>query len=182
MGFCIYNNVAAAAAAARAAGCRKLAIIDWDVHHGNGTQDIFWRDPDVLYASLHEWPLYPGSGAAAETGDGAGQGATINVPLPRGSGDHRYLTVLAEIIVPRLSAFAPELVLISAGYDAARGDRLAGMALSEAGYADMVRLLREGSRPSAGDRLIAVLEGGYDLGNLERCVAATAGALKATQP
>src|SRR5688572_13684823 len=116
MGFCLLNNVAIAAAAARAAGAARVAILDWDVHHGNGTQDIFWNDPSVLYLSVHQWPYYPGSGAPAEVGGPGALGATVNVGLPAGSGDREYLAVFDEVMVPALRRFKPDLLFVSAGF------------------------------------------------------------------
>jgi acetoin utilization deacetylase AcuC-like enzyme len=174
MGFCLYNNIALAAAAARAEGCARVAIVDWDVHHGNGTQAAFYGDPDVLFCSLHQWPLYPGTGRTNEMGEGAGAGATINLPVPAGTGDAEVTALFDDVLLPRLHAFAPQLLLISAGYDAAAGDPLGGLRLTPAGYAALTRRLR---RQAVGGRVVAILEGGYDLGNLERCTAATARAL-----
>src|SRR4051812_3534705 len=127
MGFCLLNNVAAAAAAARAAGAGRVAIVDWDVHHGNGTQDIFWDDPSVLYMSVHQFPYYPGTGAASEIGGPNALGATLNVGLPAGSRDADYAAVFDHVFVPKLERFKPDLVLISAGFDAFEHDPLAGM-------------------------------------------------------
>src|SRR5262249_53310219 len=138
MGFCLFNNVAVAAAALRARhGLGRVAILDWDVHHGNGTQHLFERDPSVFYASLHQWPLYPGTGAAEERGLGPGEGATRNCPLPPGSGDAEWLRALEDEILPELEAFRPEFVLVSAGFDAHRLDPLSGTCLTERAYAEM---------------------------------------------
>jgi len=163
MGFCLLNNVAAAAAAARAAGAARVAILDWDVHHGNGTQDIFWNDPSVLYLSVHQFPYYPGTGAPTELGGPAAHGATINVGLPGGSGDAEYAAVFDHVFVPALERFKPDLVLISAGFDAFEHDPLAGMRVTHAGFAAMARRLRAVADRHAAGRLVAVLEGGYDL-------------------
>jgi acetoin utilization deacetylase AcuC-like enzyme len=171
MGFCLLNNVAIAARAARAAGARRVAIIDWDVHHGNGTQDIFWRDPDVMYVSTHQWPLYPGTGGPAEIGAGPGAGTTINLPLPASSGDREYATAFEEVIVPRLLSYRPDLILISAGFDAFVDDPLANMKLSVAGYLNLCRMLREVSERVCEGRLVAVLEGGYDLAGTSACAS-----------
>jgi acetoin utilization deacetylase AcuC-like enzyme len=173
MGFCILNNVAIAAADARARGAARVAIVDWDVHHGNGTQAAFWRDPSVLYVSTHQSPLYPGTGMADEIGEGEGRGTTINLPLPAGSGDAEYAAAFDDVIVPALTAFAPDLILISAGYDAFSADPLAGMQVSAAGYRRMAACLRQVAESTSGGRLVAVLEGGYDLGGLTACVAET---------
>jgi acetoin utilization deacetylase AcuC-like enzyme len=166
MGFCLFNNVAVAAAAARAAGAARVAIVDWDVHHGNGTQDIFWDDPNVLYLSVHQFPYYPGTGAPAELGGPAARGATINVGLPSGCVDADYAAVFDHVFAPALTRFAPQLIFISAGFDAFVHDPLAGMRVTHAGFAAMTRQLRAVADRVAGGRLIAVLEGGYDLDGL----------------
>jgi len=163
MGFCLLNNVAVAAAAVRAAGAARVAIIDWDVHHGNGTQDIFWDDPDVLYLSVHQFPYYPGSGAPTEVGGPRAAGATVNVGLPSGAGDADYAAVFDHVFLPALAQFRPDLMLISAGFDAFEHDPLAGMRVSHAGFAAMARRLRAVADRHAGGRIVAVLEGGYDL-------------------
>ncbi len=173
MGFCILNNVAIAAAAARAQGAARVAVVDWDVHHGNGTQAAFWRDPSVMYVSTHQSPLYPGTGASHEIGAGAGRGTTINLPLPAGSGGADYAAAFDDVIVPALRTFRPDLILISAGFDAYAEDPIAGMRVSAAGYGRMAQALRAVADEVAGGRLVAVLEGGYDLGGLTSCVAAT---------
>jgi len=166
MGFCLLNNVAAAAAAARAEGAARVAIVDWDVHHGNGTQDIFWDDPDVLYLSVHQFPYYPGSGAPTEIGGAGAEGATINVGLPGGGTDADYAAVFDHVFVPALERFAPDLVLVSAGFDAFEHDPLAGMRVTRAGFAAMARRLRAVADRVAAGRIVAVLEGGYDLDGL----------------
>ncbi len=178
MGFCLLNNVAVAAAAALAGGIGRVAIVDWDVHHGNGTQDIFWSDGRVLFVSLHEAPLYPGTGAVNERGAGPGLGRIVNLPLPAGGDDAAYRLAFTEVVLPTLRRFAPELVLVSAGFDAHVRDPLASMQVTEAGYAWMARALREVADESAGGRLGLLLEGGYDLAALEGSVrAALRGAL-----
>jgi acetoin utilization deacetylase AcuC-like enzyme len=166
MGFCLLNNVAIAAAAARAAGAARVAILDWDVHHGNGTQDIFWNDPDVLYLSVHQWPYYPGSGAPAEIGGPSARGATVNVGLPAGSGDAQYLAVFDEVLIPAIRRFKPDLVLVSAGFDAHEDDPLAGMRVTRAGFGAMAARLRTAVDAIAGGRMVVAMEGGYDLGGL----------------
>jgi acetoin utilization deacetylase AcuC-like enzyme len=186
MGFCIFNTIAVAAAHALERGAARVMIIDWDVHHGNGTQDAFYDSDQVLFVSLHQSPLYPGSGAASERGVGRGSGFTRNVPLRAGGGDEVYRTVFEEIVVPEAEAFQPELVLISAGFDAHAADPLASMRVSEAGFAGMARRAREVAETHAGGRLIAFLEGGYDPPALARSVAATLAVLdnaeSATEP
>jgi acetoin utilization deacetylase AcuC-like enzyme len=173
MGFCLLNNVAIASAAALRAGVDRLAIIDWDVHHGNGTQDIFWSDGRVLFISLHEAPLYPGTGAAHEVGGGAGLGRIVNVPLPPSADDAVYRLAFEEVVLPTLLRFGPELVLISAGFDAHARDPLASMQVTEDGYAWMGRAVRGVADETAGGRVGVVLEGGYDLGALEVSLAAS---------
>ncbi len=177
MGFCLINNVAVAAAAARAAGAARVAIVDWDVHHGNGTQDIFWNDPSVLYTSVHQFPYYPGTGAPTEIGGTEARGSTINVGLPAGSGDADYAAVFDHVFMPALAAFEPDLLIISAGFDAFEADPLAGMRVTHKGYAAMARRLRWAAKRWSSDRVIAVLEGGYDLDGLAGGMTATLDAL-----
>ncbi|MBL8862624.1 MAG: histone deacetylase [Planctomycetes bacterium] len=179
-GFCVLNNVALAAAHLRTQlGLERVAIVDWDVHHGNGTQAIFAADPTVYYASLHQWPLYPGSGLAEERGVGPGLGATRNCPLAPGSGDREWLAALEAAVLPDLERFAPEFLLVSAGYDAHRDDPLGGTALSTAGFGRLTRLLVDFARSRCGGRLVLVLEGGYDLGALAAGVEASIAELRA---
>jgi acetoin utilization deacetylase AcuC-like enzyme len=173
MGFCMLNNVAIAAADARARGAARVAIVDWDVHHGNGTQHAFYADPDVMYVSTHQWPLYPGTGASTEIGEGAGRGTTINLPLPAGSGDADYAAAFDDVIAPALRAYKPDVILISAGFDAWQDDPIAGMRVTARGYRRMAEVLRAVADEVAGGRLVAVLEGGYDLNGLTACVAET---------
>jgi acetoin utilization deacetylase AcuC-like enzyme len=179
MGFCLVNNVAVAAAAARAAGAARVAIVDWDVHHGNGTQDIFWDDPTVLYTSVHQYPFYPGTGAAVEVGGPAARGATVNVGLPAGSGDADYLAAFDHVITPAIERFAPDLVLISAGFDAYVADPLAGMRVSDKGFAAIARRIRAVADRVSSGRMVAVLEGGYDLDGIAGGITATLAALTA---
>jgi acetoin utilization deacetylase AcuC-like enzyme len=167
MGFCLYNNAALAAAHARARGLSRIAVIDWDVHHGNGTQEAFYADPGVLYVSTHQYPLYPGTGAALETGVGDGRGFTINVPLSAGGGDGVYRGAFERIVLPALAEYRPELVLVSAGFDASLRDPLAEMALSAEAFGWMARALRQVAENSAKGRMLLTLEGGYDLVSLE---------------
>jgi acetoin utilization deacetylase AcuC-like enzyme len=163
MGFCLYNNVAAAAAHARALGAGRVAIVDYDVHHGNGTQHMFERDPNVLYVSTHQYPYYPGTGAADEIGEGDGAGATVNLPLAAGATDDDYRFVFKEVIAPILRQFKPDLILVSAGFDAHERDPLAGMRLSTAAFGAMTLELRAAADECCGGRLALVTEGGYDL-------------------
>ena len=174
MGFCLFNNVAVAARAAqRRFGLGRVAVVDIDVHHGNGTKDVFYDDPSVLYCSLHQWPLWPGTGRASETGEGAGAGTTLNVPLPAHTTAAEWLGAFDEVVAPALRRHAPELVLVSAGYDAHRADPLAGLDLETATYAEIARRITGIAAECAGGRTVWVLEGGYDLDALGASVAAT---------
>ena len=174
MGFCLLNNVAVSAAALVATGERVL-IVDWDVHHGNGTQAMFWDDPSVLYVSTHQSPFYPGTGEADEVGGAAARGLTVNVPLPAGATGDVVQQALDVVAAPAIDAFNPTWVLISAGFDAHRGDPLADLALSGGDFAQLARTV-SAYAPRPG-RLVVVLEGGYDLEGLRSSVAATLGAL-----
>ena len=173
MGFCFFNNVALGAVyALEHFGLERVAIIDWDVHHGNGTQHLFEADPRVFYVSLHEDPqhCYPGTGYRREEGKGAGQGFTLNLPLPPHSDDSDYLMALKKEALPRLQAYAPQFVFISAGFDAHVNDPLAHMNVTREGYREMGQLLLDLAQETAGGRLVTVLEGGYNLEVLEECV------------
>jgi len=170
MGFCVFNNVAVAAARARARGLERVLIVDWDVHHGNGTQDIFWSDGAVLYFSTHRRPWYPGTGARSERGEGAGAGRTINCPLREGDGDREILAAFTEELLPAAKRFQPELVLVSAGFDAHVGDPLGGLAVTGAGFARLTRLVRQVAEECAEGRVVSLLEGGYVPGDLAACV------------
>jgi acetoin utilization deacetylase AcuC-like enzyme len=164
MGFCLFNNVAVAAAHARAARqVGRVAVVDFDVHHGNGTQWMFYGDPGVMYVSIHQFPFYPGSGSAPEIGHGHGVGFTMNVPLEAGATDADYDLVFRALVVPLLDAFAPDLLIVSAGYDAHHRDPLAGMRVSTEGFAAMAGHLRGLADRRCGGRLAVITEGGYDL-------------------
>jgi len=178
MGFCLFNNVAIAAQTVLAEGwAKRLAIIDFDVHHGNGTANTFSEDPRVLYISLHQWPLYPGTGDWRETGAGAGRGYTVNIPLPPHTGAAGYRRAFDEIVKPVLFRFRPEMLLVSAGYDAHWADPLADMLLSDAAYAELTTKLLVWANELCAGRLVFVLEGGYHLEALTGGVAATISSL-----
>jgi acetoin utilization deacetylase AcuC-like enzyme len=170
MGFCLYNNVAVAAAALRADGVARVAIIDIDVHHGNGTQHIFYRDPAVLYVSSHQYPYYPGTGAADETGEGPGRGATLNLPMAAGTRDDVFIAAYEKAVVPALEAFKPEVLLVSAGFDAHELDPLGGLRVTTAGYMTVAALLTGAAARLAGGRIAFVTEGGYHLSALQECL------------
>jgi acetoin utilization deacetylase AcuC-like enzyme len=179
MGFCLLNNVAVTAAALAARG-ERVVVLDWDVHHGNGTQAIFWDDPRVLYVSVHQGGIYPMSGSPAETGGPSAQGLTLNVALPAGATGDVVRRALDEVAVPVIAAFGPTWVLVSAGFDAHRADPLADLLLSSGDFAALAQTAAE-LAPSPG-RLVLFLEGGYDLGALRSSVAATLGALVGAGP
>jgi acetoin utilization deacetylase AcuC-like enzyme len=173
MGFCLFNNVAVGAAYARANGLARVAIVDFDVHHGNGTQWIFYTDPDVLYVSTHQFPYYPGTGSATEVGHGRGAGATVNLPLEAGATDADYDLVFRSGVEPVLAEFGPDLILVSAGFDVHARDPLAQMRVSTAGCRRMAASLWRSAGELCAGRLVAVTEGGYDLQALGECLDAT---------
>ena len=173
MGFCLYNNIAVAAAHALTLGMERVVIMDYDVHHGNGTQWIFYEDPRVLYVSTHQYPFYPGTGAAADIGRGKGAGFTVNVPLEAGSTDGDYDEVFDTVVIPVIDQFRPELLLISAGYDAHERDPLARMRVSTTGYAALTKSLCDAADRHCHGRVVAVTEGGYDLTALKGCLEST---------
>jgi acetoin utilization deacetylase AcuC-like enzyme len=177
MGFCLFDSVAVAAALAISElGASRVLVLDWDVHHGNGTAEAFRHRADVLVVDIHQWPLYPGSGAIGDTGSGAGEGFTVNLPVPPGSGEPTWLSLVDEVVLPRAEEFRPELILVSAGFDAHRADPLAGCLLEASSFARIAGRVRD-----LGDRVGApvggILEGGYETGSLVESLLATMGAL-----
>ena len=170
MGFCLYSNIAVGAAYARARGCGRVAIVDYDVHHGNGTQWIFYEDPTVLFVSSHQFPFYPGTGAPDETGRGAGVGYTLNVPLTIGTKDAEIERLYAAQVVPALRAFKPDLLMISAGFDAHEQDPLGQLRLTTAGFGRLTRMLLDVADEVCAGRAVIVTEGGYDLDAIEDCL------------
>ena len=183
MGFCLFNNVAIAARALQAEdGVERILILDWDVHHGNGTQHFFEEDPTVLYASTHQFPYYPGTGAASEAGRGAGAGFTVNVPMPAGCGDAEYLGAFQRVIAPVARTFRPEVLLVSCGFDAHEDDPLAQMQLTREGFRGMAALVRALADELCEGRLALVLEGGYAASGLREGTAAVLEALLPDAP
>ena len=175
MGFCLFNNAAIAVRAAQKAGARRIAIVDIDVHHGNGTQDIFYSDPAVLYTSLHQFPWYPGTGSAEERGDPGASGTTLNVPVAPGTDGTRWLELFDEIVAPAVAAHAPELIVVSAGFDAHRDDPLAELMLDDDTYSAVATRIRTLAQTHAEGRNLWLLEGGYDL---RAITASAAGCLR----
>jgi acetoin utilization deacetylase AcuC-like enzyme len=174
MGFCLFNNAAIAARyAQRHHGVERVVMVDWDVHHGNGTQDIFYRDPSVFFFSSHQWPLYPGTGRADETGEGPGEGSTMNFPFPAGAGRREILGAVENHLLPAAARFQPGLVLISAGFDSRVGDPLGRFTLTDEDFGDLTRAVMG----IGGGRVVSVLEGGYNLDGLASAAAAHASAL-----
>jgi acetoin utilization deacetylase AcuC-like enzyme len=172
MGFCLFNTIAIGAQYLRRTHqARRVLVMDWDVHHGNGTQEMFYADPSVLFISTHQYPYYPGTGAAREVGAGAGEGYTINVPLPAGCADGEYLGVFRDIIVPAVGQFQPDWILVSAGFDAHERDPLGGMGVTEAGFAAMTQAMLRLAEKFSQNKIAFLLEGGYDLTALRDSVA-----------
>ncbi|HDP70404.1 MAG TPA: histone deacetylase [Actinobacteria bacterium] len=173
MGFCIFNNLAAGARHAQSRGLSRILILDWDVHHGNGIQDIFYADSEVLYISLHQYPHYPGSGYLDQVGEGKGKGFTVNFPLKEGAGDELYLKIFDEFITPIISQFEPELIMVAAGYDGHFADPLATLNLTVSGYAKLTKRVVDIAKDICGGKLVVSLEGGYELKALSYAVAST---------
>jgi acetoin utilization deacetylase AcuC-like enzyme len=173
MGFCIFNNVAVGARYLAAKyGVKRILLIDWDLHHGNGTQHSFYRDPGVLYFSTHQYPYYPGTGHYEEIGEGEGKGYTVNVPLSYGMGDTDYIYVFSEVLLPLANRYKPEFILVSAGFDTHRDDPLGGMAVTEKGFAEMTRMILAVAEEHCKNKVLFALEGGYDLNGLTDSVQA----------
>lgn len=172
MGFCLFNTIAVGAQYLKTVyGTKRIAIVDWDVHHGNGTQEVFYDDPSVLFISTHQYPFYPGTGGVAEVGVKDGMGFTMNVPLPAGCGDAEYLRVFRDVVVPAVQRFVPEWILVSAGFDPHRHDPLAGMNVTEEGFSMMSRAVLQLAETYCGGKIAFLLEGGYDLAALKSSVA-----------
>ncbi|MSQ41913.1 MAG: histone deacetylase [Dehalococcoidia bacterium] len=182
MGFCLLNNVAIAAASAFAAGVERLAVVDWDVHHGNGTQAIFDADPRLLYVSTHAAPFYPGTGHYRERGQGAAEGTKVNVPLLHGAGDDALLAAFERVVVPSLERFRPQLVLVSCGWDAHARDPLAPLAVTTDGYTRAARLVFDAAGALCAGRVVVALEGGYDAHALAWCASALCELLLGDEP
>ncbi|XDD49545.1 histone deacetylase [Leptospira sp. WS92.C1] len=170
MGFCILNNIAISARYLQNHGFRKILIIDWDVHHGNGTQEIFYKDPDIFYLSIHQFPFYPMTGLPTEKGEGKGIGATLNIPMQANSGDNSYFTQFKELIIPSIERFNPDIILISAGFDAHKHDPLGGMEITTKGFEKITQMIMESAMSICDGKVLSFLEGGYDLTALAESV------------
>lgn len=178
MGFCVFNNIAVAARyLQKQHGIGNVLIVDWDVHHGNGTQDIFYSDPTVFYFSTHQWPFYPGTGTVSQTGEGKGKGTTLNCPLASGSGRKEVVDAFKQKLLPAMKTFKPDFVLISAGFDARHGDLIGNMVLQDEDFAELTEILLQLASEYSGGRVVSVLEGGYTLSGLASAAAAHVKAL-----
>jgi acetoin utilization deacetylase AcuC-like enzyme len=184
MGFCLFNSAAIAVRhAQRVHGARRVALLDWDVHHGNGSQAVFYGDPDVLFISLHQDGLYPADqGTLAERGEGEGVGANLNLPLPAGTGDAGYLAALEEVVLPAIAGFDPELIVLSSGQDAGACDPLGRMSVTTEGFRAMTTAVASLSEDQCGGRIVAIQEGGYSVDHMPFCVLATVEALAGLEP
>ncbi|MEO8679146.1 MAG: histone deacetylase [Vicinamibacterales bacterium] len=172
MGFCLYNNIAVGAAYARSRGSARVAVVDYDVHHGNGTQQIFYADPSVLFVSSHQFPFYPGTGAATEVGSGAGAGLTLNVPLSIGARDAEVERLYSTVVIPKVRDFKPDLLLISAGFDAHKEDPLGQLRMTTAGFSRLTKMLVDLADEVCDGKVVLVTEGGYDTAALAECLQA----------
>lgn len=183
MGFCVFNNLAIGAKFAQQRfQLKRVLIVDFDVHHGNGTQKAFYTSPEVLYISTHQWPHYPGTGALAETGKDEGEGYTLNVPMPPGMGDREYMRVFRDIVIPAAIEFAPELVMVSAGFDAHQDDPLGGMNVTADGFASMTDEILRLARSTCEGKAVFALEGGYDLAALEKSIVSVLAVMSGERP
>ncbi|MBA4416683.1 MAG: histone deacetylase [Syntrophus sp. (in: bacteria)] len=183
MGFCIFNNIAVGARyLQKTYGFKRILIVDYDLHHGNGTQHSFYGDPEILYFSTHQYPYYPGTGGIRETGEGEGKGYTVNIPFSYGMGDNEYEYALREVLVPLADLFKPEIVLVSAGFDTYYNDPLGGMSVTEHGFAAMTRILLDIAKDYCNGRMMCVLEGGYDVRGLASSVKAVLMEMKGVLP
>jgi acetoin utilization deacetylase AcuC-like enzyme len=171
MGFCLFNNVAIGARyLQKRHGLKRIFILDWDVHHGNGTQHSFYDDPTVFYFSTHQYPFYPGTGSEAERGAGEGEGTTLNCPLPSGSGDREMLSIFEKELASSVMSFSPDFILLSAGFDAHRDDPLASLQVTDGGFREMTRIVKSLAQTACQGRVVSSLEGGYNLAALARSV------------
>jgi len=171
MGFCIFNNIAVGARyLQKKYGLKRIVILDWDVHHGNGTEEVFYQDNGIFYISLHQYPHYPGTGSKEDVGEGKGKNFNLNIPMKAGDGDFEYIKAFKELILPRIEVFRPEFILISAGFDGHRDDPLSSINLTEDGYSEMTSMVKNAASLFSGNHMVSVLEGGYNLSSLANAV------------